>query len=240
MQRRSMAERPADTAAGDEVDFGGLLRARRERGFLSQERLAERSGLSARTIRDLETGKVRRPRVASVRLLADALRLEGWERERFEEAARPSSAGQLAGQPVPRLAEGAAPGQPPPDDADVVGRRELVRQLRVPLRQRVDGMAAEPTWPRWSSPWSSTGPVSAGTSPRSMSPSAGGRVPGRAAVRQLSWYRHRRRGRLAVAPGGSPESVPPRLARFRLGLNTEKARLIRFGRYRCQAGCPRG
>ncbi len=139
-----MAERPADTAAGDEVDFGGLLRARRERGFLSQERLAERSGLSARTIRDLETGKVRRPRVASVRLLADALRLEGWERERFEEAARPSSAGQLAGQPVPRLAEGAAPGQPPPDDADVVGRRELVRQLRVPLRQRVDGMAAEP------------------------------------------------------------------------------------------------
>jgi ribosome-binding protein aMBF1 (putative translation factor) len=43
------------------VDFGGLLRAYRERALLSQERLAERSGLSARVIRDLETGRVRRP-----------------------------------------------------------------------------------------------------------------------------------------------------------------------------------
>jgi transcriptional regulator with XRE-family HTH domain len=38
--------------------------------LLSQERLAERSGLSVRTIRDLESGRVRRPRTASVRLLA--------------------------------------------------------------------------------------------------------------------------------------------------------------------------
>jgi len=45
------AERPGDKAAAGEVDFGGLLRACRKRGALSQERLAERSGLCVRTIR---------------------------------------------------------------------------------------------------------------------------------------------------------------------------------------------
>jgi tetratricopeptide (TPR) repeat protein/transcriptional regulator with XRE-family HTH domain len=84
----SMAERPGDVASTADVGFGGLLRAYRERGLLSQERLAERSGLSARTIRDLESGRVRRPRGASVRLLADALGLAGRERDQFEEAAR--------------------------------------------------------------------------------------------------------------------------------------------------------
>jgi transcriptional regulator with XRE-family HTH domain len=139
-----MVERPANTAAAGDVGFGGLLRSCRERRFLSQERLAEQSGLSTRTIRDLETGKVHRPRAASVRLLADALGLEGWECEQFEEAARPSPAGQLAGQPVPRLAEGVASSHLPPDVADFVGRSELIRQLRGPLARRLDGMAGQP------------------------------------------------------------------------------------------------
>jgi tetratricopeptide (TPR) repeat protein/transcriptional regulator with XRE-family HTH domain len=136
-----MAERPGDRAAGGEVGFGGLLRAWRMRGLLSQERLAERSGLSARTIRDLETGKVRRPRGESVRLLADALGLAGWERQQFEQAARASpSAGQPAVQPMVSFLGDVTPCQLPPDVADFVGRAELVSQLRRLLTGRPDGM----------------------------------------------------------------------------------------------------
>jgi transcriptional regulator with XRE-family HTH domain len=91
-----MAERRGDGAAASRVGFGGLLRAYRERRLLSQERLAERSGLSVRAIRDLELGRVRRPWGESVRLLVDALRLAGWEREQFEAAA---SGSPLTGPP---------------------------------------------------------------------------------------------------------------------------------------------
>jgi tetratricopeptide (TPR) repeat protein/transcriptional regulator with XRE-family HTH domain len=140
-----MAQRPGDGAAASQVGFGELLRAYRERGMLSQERLAERSGLSARTIRDLETRKVQRPRAESVRLLADALRLATWERERFEDAARGRhSAGRPAAQSVSRLPEDTVPCQLPPDVADFVGRAELVRQLRHLLAGRPVSRAGEP------------------------------------------------------------------------------------------------
>jgi transcriptional regulator with XRE-family HTH domain len=55
-----MTDRPRDGAAASQMDFGTLLRAYRECGLLSQEQLGERSGLSARTIRDLER-RARRP-----------------------------------------------------------------------------------------------------------------------------------------------------------------------------------
>jgi tetratricopeptide (TPR) repeat protein/transcriptional regulator with XRE-family HTH domain len=140
-----MAEQPGDRAAGGEVGFGGLLRAYRERRLLSQERLAERSGLSARTIRDLEAGRVRRPRGASVRLLADALRLAGRERDQFEEAARPHPpAGPPAAQPVAFGPGGGTPCQLPPDVADFVGRAELVAQLRGWLAPRQNSMEEGP------------------------------------------------------------------------------------------------
>jgi tetratricopeptide (TPR) repeat protein/transcriptional regulator with XRE-family HTH domain len=67
--------------------FNVLLREHRERLLLSQEELAARSGLSTRAIRYLENGGVRRPRLGSVRLLADALRLSGPTRAEFELAA---------------------------------------------------------------------------------------------------------------------------------------------------------
>jgi LuxR family transcriptional regulator, maltose regulon positive regulatory protein len=96
-----MAERRGDGAAASRVGFGGLLRAYRERRLLSQEQLAERSGLSVRAVRDVELGRVRRPRGESVRLLADALRLAGWEREQFEAAASGSpSTGPPRDQPL--------------------------------------------------------------------------------------------------------------------------------------------
>ncbi len=136
-----MTDRPRDGAAASQMDFGTLLRAYRECGLLSQEQLGERSGLSARTIRDLER-RARRPRGESVRLLADGLGLVGWERERFEDAARwLSSAGHSAARPVSRVSEPAPPHQLPPDVADFVGRAELVAELRGWLARWPDGLA---------------------------------------------------------------------------------------------------
>ncbi|WP_327373666.1 helix-turn-helix domain-containing protein [Streptomyces sp. NBC_01216] len=68
--------------------FGELLRIRRERVGLTQQVLADHATLSVRAIRDMESGRVQRPRQETVRLLADALRLEGRGRLVFEAAAR--------------------------------------------------------------------------------------------------------------------------------------------------------
>ncbi|MCK2218815.1 helix-turn-helix domain-containing protein [Actinomadura sp. ATCC 31491] len=72
---------------GAEPALGTLLRAWRERSLLTQEELAERSGLASRTIRRLESGELRRPRSTSVRLLARALELEEAELAVLAEAA---------------------------------------------------------------------------------------------------------------------------------------------------------
>jgi tetratricopeptide (TPR) repeat protein/transcriptional regulator with XRE-family HTH domain len=139
-----MAEQSYAASSAGEESFGWLLRAYRERGLLSQERLGERSGLSARTIRDLEAGRVRRPRGASVRLLADALGLAGSEREQFEEAARPLlSAGPRRARPVASAPGSVAPFQLPPDVADFVGRPELVCRLRQLLARSHDDPVGE-------------------------------------------------------------------------------------------------
>jgi transcriptional regulator with XRE-family HTH domain len=60
--------------------FSVLLRQLRQQTALTQEDLAERSGLSVRTIRRLETGESANPQLDTVRLLADALRLKPNER----------------------------------------------------------------------------------------------------------------------------------------------------------------
>ncbi|GAA4604637.1 hypothetical protein GCM10023107_68890 [Actinoplanes octamycinicus] len=72
--------------------FGTLLAGHRRRANLTQEGLAERTGLSVRSIRDLENGRVARPRPSTLRLLAEALRLTAAERERLLAAARPEPA----------------------------------------------------------------------------------------------------------------------------------------------------
>ncbi len=68
--------------------FGELLRRYRAEAGLTQELLAERSGLSARAISDLERGLHRAPFRETVHLLSDALGLESNARELFEAAAR--------------------------------------------------------------------------------------------------------------------------------------------------------
>ncbi len=67
--------------------FGSRLRACRTLSGLSQQELAERSGLSIRAIGKLESGRTRWPYPASVGRLADALGLRDGERAEFTAAA---------------------------------------------------------------------------------------------------------------------------------------------------------
>ncbi|WP_346115234.1 helix-turn-helix domain-containing protein, partial [Nonomuraea maheshkhaliensis] len=68
--------------------LGTLLRAWRDRALLTQEELADRAGVNARTIRRLEGDLVERPRAASLRLLADALGLDPREQDVLTAVAR--------------------------------------------------------------------------------------------------------------------------------------------------------
>jgi predicted ATPase/DNA-binding XRE family transcriptional regulator/Tfp pilus assembly protein PilF len=68
--------------------FGHLLKRLRIAADLTQEELAERAMVSARSISDLERGSSHRPRRDTVQLLADGLALSGAEREAFIALAR--------------------------------------------------------------------------------------------------------------------------------------------------------
>ncbi|GAC1518667.1 MAG: hypothetical protein NVS2B16_24220 [Chloroflexota bacterium] len=75
--------------------FARLLRRHRVEAELTQEELAERAGLSARTISDLERGVKTRPHRVTVELLADALHLAGEDHTALL-AAVPRTAGSHA------------------------------------------------------------------------------------------------------------------------------------------------
>ncbi len=76
--------------------IGPLLRRLRTSAALSQEALAERAGLSARAVGDLERGIHHAPRLETVRLLADALNLDAQDRSALLAAARPTVVGEAA------------------------------------------------------------------------------------------------------------------------------------------------
>ena len=56
--------------------FGGMLLARRLSRGLTQEELSRLAGVSVRAVRDIERGRVRRPRKDSVQRLAAAVGLD--------------------------------------------------------------------------------------------------------------------------------------------------------------------
>ena len=105
------------------TSFAIVLKRYRLAAGLSQEALAERAGLSARAISDLERGVNRTPRGDTVRLLAEALALPPRQRALFAAAARPGSAA------------GAAAGVTPPHTCPWRPRRWSDASAR---------------WPRWS------------------------------------------------------------------------------------------
>jgi transcriptional regulator with XRE-family HTH domain len=110
----------AGSAPGQE-SLGRLVRAHRGRLRLTQEELAERAGLSERTLRNLEGGRIRRPYPDTIRRLADALQLAGRHRDQLEAAAR-GVAPEIAPEPTP-------PSLLPPSVTDFTGRDEEVANV---------------------------------------------------------------------------------------------------------------
>jgi tetratricopeptide (TPR) repeat protein/transcriptional regulator with XRE-family HTH domain len=99
--------------------FGDLVRGHRRRVGLSQEELAEKSGISVRGLRKIESNQIDTPRPVTVRLLAEAFGLVGDDRERFVAAAAPAG-------PKPRRS---VPAQLPADIAGFTGRADQLRRL---------------------------------------------------------------------------------------------------------------
>ncbi|HEX5502440.1 MAG TPA: helix-turn-helix domain-containing protein, partial [Thermomicrobiales bacterium] len=104
--------------------FGELLRRFRRAAGLTQEQLAERSGLSAAGISALERGARASPQRETVRLLADALALAPAERARLAAAVAPRQAPNAGGSPPPRL-----PGLVPLAAGELIGRDDDVRAV---------------------------------------------------------------------------------------------------------------
>jgi transcriptional regulator with XRE-family HTH domain len=77
-------ERDVVSVSEKSLQFGEILREYRISCGMTQQELADFSTLSVRAIRDLERGKVARPRKETLRLLVKALDLPADDRERFE------------------------------------------------------------------------------------------------------------------------------------------------------------
>jgi tetratricopeptide (TPR) repeat protein/transcriptional regulator with XRE-family HTH domain len=114
--------------ADQQATFAGLLRRLRTEAQLTQEELAEVSGVRPRTVSDLERGVATTPQRDTLRRLADALHLIGPARAEFEAVAR--------GRPVPAGAGAAGPGGAaaatrtlPRDIASFTGREQQLRQV---------------------------------------------------------------------------------------------------------------
>jgi tetratricopeptide (TPR) repeat protein len=101
--------------------FGDILRQHRRRLGLSQQDLAERSGVTVRGLRKIESGQIATPRPVTVRLLADAFELVGAERDQFCQAAHRTP------DVAPPASTG--PAQLPADVAGFVGRTGALAQL---------------------------------------------------------------------------------------------------------------
>src|SRR4051794_35715388 len=89
----------------DPVAFGDLLRRQRLAAGLTQEALAERAGLSVRGISDLERGIHAHPQRETVRMLAEALGVDG-----------PARAALLAATQRPPVVDRRQPDGPPATD----------------------------------------------------------------------------------------------------------------------------
>src|SRR5262245_55600060 len=67
----------------DSAGLGALVQRYRLPAGITQEELAERTELSVRSVRNLERGRVRRPRSETVQRIVRALRITEYEAERL-------------------------------------------------------------------------------------------------------------------------------------------------------------
>src|SRR5215207_4430314 len=112
------------------TQFGALLRRLRLTAGLTQEALAERAGVSAKAVRGLERDPNRAPRLETVALLADALRLDPTERARLLAAARPESVA-----PAEPTNIAAPPAALPRPLTPLIGREGVVNAVAELLRR---------------------------------------------------------------------------------------------------------
>ena len=115
--------------------FADLLRRYRMAAGMSQDRLAERAGLSVESIGKLERGKYTVPRFSTVSLLADALSLTPEQRASLLAAARPFS-------DVPRFDEGHTVVDAAPVRGEPVGSLHGLPSSLTPLLGREHEEAA--------------------------------------------------------------------------------------------------
>lgn len=116
---------------GTGASLAGLLRSWRERALLTQEQLAERTGVGVRTIRRLESNSIGQPRGGSLKLLADGLELAEAERAQLFASSRPT-----AGRGHDLAAR-----QLPTDVAAFIGREEQLKEMDAALSSGQSGAA---------------------------------------------------------------------------------------------------
>jgi tetratricopeptide (TPR) repeat protein/transcriptional regulator with XRE-family HTH domain len=119
--------------------FGELLRRYRVAAMLTQEELAQRAGLSMRAVSDLERGVKCRPHPHTVRLLAEALGLQGAARAAFEAtrgrgAGRAGASSGLSGDEVQRSQDWTS-------QAPIMGRTRELALLERHLSGSLDGLS---------------------------------------------------------------------------------------------------
>ena len=135
-ERRASQRGGRPSHAPVDGSFGATVRERRLSVRMTQEQLAERTGLSVRSISAIERGQVRYPRPESARLIGQAFELSGSELEEFETLAREEywddrgPAQPTEQRPDPASAHFAVrPAQLPPGIPDLVGREEELAAL---------------------------------------------------------------------------------------------------------------
>lgn len=126
-----------------ESSFASLLRALRAESGLTQEEIAERSGLSVRAIGDLERGTVRRPQRKTVELLVAALGVTGAAADALTEAARAVRRAVPGGESALASGAEAVARQLPSTVRHFVGREaEMAAVLRSVERESADEAGA--------------------------------------------------------------------------------------------------
>ncbi|MEU1226085.1 helix-turn-helix transcriptional regulator [Streptomyces sp. NPDC005828] len=125
------------------TELGSLLRELRSRAGLTQEQLAEKSGISVRTIRRLERGQRFDHRMTTVHRLADALGASPQDRGRLTQAA--GTAQGPEGDQNPPREEGGGPGagEEASRDAAPVTPVRAPSRVRGLLAEAVDELARE-------------------------------------------------------------------------------------------------
>jgi tetratricopeptide (TPR) repeat protein/transcriptional regulator with XRE-family HTH domain len=192
--------------------FSSLLRALRTESGLTQEEVADRAGLSARAIGDLERGAVRRPQRKTVELLIRALELPAPVANNLSEVARRS-----------------ARPDPGPVDAPEPEAPAVPRQLPIAVQHFTGRQSQLAALEQWSGPPPGTGAAAvrvlaidgmAGVGKTALATELGHRLTARYPDGQLFLDLH------GHTPGRAPVSLQAALVRLLRAIGVSEERLV--------------